>query len=131
INMPVKLVVLAEGALTGFTDEAFDLPHALAARELFIEIQGPETERLAALARRYDTYVVGQCKARWPEVMKDRFFNTMFVISPMGEVVHKAAKHHVWSRERSCSPRDFYRRWVDVCRDGTETFFPVLRTEDI
>ena len=27
INMPVKLVVLAEGSLTGFTDEVFDLPH--------------------------------------------------------------------------------------------------------
>ncbi|HEV2218100.1 MAG TPA: nitrilase-related carbon-nitrogen hydrolase [Candidatus Dormibacteraeota bacterium] len=131
INMPVKLVVLAEGALTGFTDEAFDLPHVLAARELFIEIPGPETERLAALARQYETYVVVQCKARWPEVMKDRFFNTMFVISPKGEVVHKAAKNHVWCRERSCTPHDVYRRWVDVFGDGIEAFFPVLRTEDI
>ena len=131
INMPVKLVVLAEGALTGFTDEAFDLPHALAARELFIEIPGPETQRLAALARLYDTYVVVQCKARWPEVMKDRFFNTMFVISPKGEVVHKAAKNHLWCRERSCTPHDVYTRWVDMFGDGIEAFFPVLRTEDI
>ena len=35
INMPVKIIALAEGALTGFTDEIFDLPHVLAARELF------------------------------------------------------------------------------------------------
>jgi len=27
INMPVKLIALAEGALTGFTDEIFDIPH--------------------------------------------------------------------------------------------------------
>ncbi|MGO4840344.1 hypothetical protein AB4144_49670, partial [Rhizobiaceae sp. 2RAB30] len=27
INMPVKLIALAEGALTGFTDEIFDVPH--------------------------------------------------------------------------------------------------------
>jgi beta-ureidopropionase len=131
INMPVKLVVLAEGALTGFTDEAFDLPHALAARDLFIEIPGPETDRLAGLARLYDTYVVVQCKARWPEVMKDRFFNTMCVISPKGEVVHKAAKNHLWCRERSCTPHDVYTRWVEVFGDGIEAFYPVLRTADI
>ena len=41
INMPVKLIALAEGALTGFTDEAFDLPPTLAARELFIDVPGP------------------------------------------------------------------------------------------
>src|SRR5687768_12560692 len=40
INMPVKLIALAEGAMTGFTDEAFDLQHTLAARELFIDIPG-------------------------------------------------------------------------------------------
>src|SRR5438045_2977407 len=66
INMPVKLVALAEGALTGFTDEAFDIPHVTAARELFIDIPGEETEVLAGLARQYKTYIVAQCKARWP-----------------------------------------------------------------
>src|SRR5829696_9391225 len=69
INMPVKLIALAEGALTGFTDEAFDIPHVTAARELFIDIPGEETDTLARLARQYETYVVAQCKARWPEVM--------------------------------------------------------------
>ncbi|MHB1571270.1 MAG: hypothetical protein ACYC0H_18995, partial [Solirubrobacteraceae bacterium] len=34
INMPVKLIALAEGALTGFTDEIFDIPHVTAAEEL-------------------------------------------------------------------------------------------------
>ena len=89
INMPVKLIALAEGALTGFTDEIFDIPHVTAARELFIDIPGEESERLAELARLYETYIVVQCKARWPEVMPDRFFNTLFVISPQGEIVHK------------------------------------------
>lgn len=90
INMPVKLIALAEGALTGFTDEAFDLPHTIAAKELFIDIPGEETERLAKLATNYGTYIVVQCKARWPEVMKNRFFNTLFVIDPKGKIVHKA-----------------------------------------
>jgi len=131
INMPVKIVALAEGALTGFTDEIFDLPHSLAARELFIDIPGEETEQLGRLARLYDTYILAQCKARWPEVMPDRFFNTLFVLAPSGEVVHKAAKNHIWCRERSCTPHDVYDRWVERYGDGIEAFYPVLKTDDI
>jgi beta-ureidopropionase len=131
INMPVKLIALAEGALTGFTDEIFDIPHVTAARELFIDIPGPESDRLAELARLYETYIVVQCKARWPEVMPDRFFNTLFVLSPQGEVVHRAAKNHLWCRERSCTPHDIYDRWVELFGDGIEAFYPVLRTADI
>jgi predicted amidohydrolase len=131
INMPVKLIALAEGALTGFTDEIFDLPHVTAARELFIDVPGEETERLSALARRYRTYIVVQCKARWPEVIDDRFFNLLFVISPEGEIVHRAAKNHLWCREHSCTPHDVYDRWVELFGDGIDAFYPVLRTEDI
>lgn len=131
INMPVKIIALAEGALTGFTDEIFDLPHAAAARDLFIDIPGEETERLGQLARTYDTYIIGQCKARWPEVMADRYFNMLFVIAPGGDVVHKAAKNHVWCREHSCMPHDIYDRWVELFGDGIDAFYPVLKTDDI
>ena len=131
INMPVKIISLAEGALTGFTDEIFDLPHVLAAEELYIDIPGEETERLGRLAKLYNTYIIGQCKARWPEVMPDRFFNTLFVIAPNGEVVHKAAKNHIWCRERSCMPHDVYDRWVELFGDGIDAFYPVLKTDDI
>ncbi len=131
INMPVKVVALAEGALTGFTDEVFDLPHVLAARELFIDIPGEETERLAKLAREYNTYIIAQCKARWPEVIKDRYFNTLFVINPEGKIVHKAAKNHLWCRERSCTPHDVYDRWVELFGDDIDAFYPVLKTDDI
>lgn len=131
INMPVKLVALAEGALTGFTDEVYDLPHKLAARELFIEVPGPETDRLAGLAKQYSTYIVAQCKARMPEVIADRFFNMMFVISPEGSIVHRSVKNHVWCRERSCTPHDIYDRWVELYGDGIEAFYPVLKTKDI
>ncbi len=131
INLPVRLVALAEGAMTGFTDEVFDIPHTLAAKELFIDIPGQETDRLAGLAKTYDTYIIAQCKARWPEVMPGRFFNTIFVISPGGKIVHRAAKNHVWCRERSCTPHDVYDRWVELFGEGTEAFYPVLRTDDI
>ena len=40
INMPVKLIALAEGALIGFTDKIFNLVHTLATKELFINIPG-------------------------------------------------------------------------------------------
>ena len=80
--------------------EIFDIPHVTAARDLFIDIPGPETSRLAALARQYDTYIVAQCKARWPEVIDKRFFNTLFVISRQGEIVHKAMdKYEVLQKE--------------------------------
>lgn len=131
INMPVRLIALAEGALTGFTDEIFDIPHVTAARELFIDLPGPETERLGALARQYDTYIVVQCKARLPEVMDDRFFNMLFVIGPDGTIVHRAAKNHLWCRERSTTPHDVLDRWIEVFGDGLEAFYPVLRTPDI
>jgi predicted amidohydrolase len=129
--MPVRLVALAEGALTGFTDEAFDLEHVAAARELFVDIPGEETQVLADLARHYGTYIVGQCKARWPEVMPDRYFNTLFVIGPDGALVHKAPKNHLWCRERSCTPHDVYSRWGELFGDDIDAFFPVLRTDDI
>jgi beta-ureidopropionase len=130
INLPVKLVCLAEGALTGFTDEVFDVPHVTAARHFYIDIPGEETKVLGELARQYETYIVVQCKARWPEVMEDRYFNTLFVIAPSGEVVHKAAKNHLWCRERSCTPHDVYDRWIEVFGDGIDAFYPVLKTTE-
>jgi beta-ureidopropionase len=72
-----------------------------------------------------------QCKARWPEVIADRYFNTLAVINLEGRVVHKAAKNHVWCREHSTVPHDVYSRWVEVFGDGIEAFYPVLRTPDI
>ena len=68
INMPIKIIALAEGAISGFTDEAFDVPHVTAAKELYIDIPGEETEHLGNIAKHYNTYIIGQCKARWPMI---------------------------------------------------------------
>src|SRR5438094_10362385 len=46
INLPVKLVCLPEGALTGFTDEVFDVPHVTAARDLYIDCPWHENKAL-------------------------------------------------------------------------------------
>lgn len=131
INVPVKLIALAEGALTGFPDEIYNIPHVTAAREIFIDIPGEETEYLGRLAKLYQTYLIFQCKARWPEIIADRYFNTLAVINPEGQVVHKAAKNHIWCREHSTVPHDVYSRWVEVFGDGIDAFYPVLRTPDI
>ena len=131
INLPVKLIALPEGALTGFPDEIFNIPHITAARDIFIDIPGEETEFLGRLARHYETYIILQCKARWPEIIADRYFNTLAVINPEGQVVHKAAKNHIWTREHSTVPHDVYSRWIEVFGDGIEAFYPVLRTPDI
>jgi beta-ureidopropionase len=131
IYFPIKVLALAEGAITGFTDEAFDMDHVVAAKELYLDIPGEETEFLGELAKQYGTYIIGQSKARWPEVMEDRFFNTAFIISPQGEVVHKYAKNHVFARERSCMPHDVYDRWVELYGDGIEAFYPVYKSPDV
>jgi beta-ureidopropionase len=131
INLPVKLIALSEGALTGFPDEIYNIPHVTAARDIFIDIPGEETEFLGGLARMYGIYLIMQCKARWPEVMPDRYFNMLAVISPEGQVVHKAAKNHIWCREHSTVPHDVYDRWIELFGTGVEAFYPVLRTTDI
>src|SRR5437868_15335373 len=81
INMPVRVIALAEGALTGFTDEIFDIPHVVAARDLFIDIPGPETDRLAELADLSDIYIICQRKAWWPAVMPERLLNVLSGLS--------------------------------------------------
>ena len=50
INMPVKLIALAEGALTGFTDEAFDVPHVMPPVTCSSTSRARRSERLAVLA---------------------------------------------------------------------------------
>lgn len=62
INMPVRLIALAEGALTGFTDEIFDIPHTVAARDLFIDLPG--LRRNASAHSPSSTTRTSSCSAR-------------------------------------------------------------------
>src|SRR5512136_745271 len=70
LEAPVRLVALSEGALTGFTDEVFDYEHVKAAKELYIEIPGEETDLLGEVCKQHNIYLIGQSKARdlelWP-----------------------------------------------------------------
>src|SRR4029078_6444396 len=85
-DLPVRLIAFPEGALQGFNDEVLDHDHVQFANTCAIDIPGPETEALGALARQYDVYIMGQAKARHPEIA-DRFFNVGFILDPAGEVI--------------------------------------------
>src|SRR5437879_4239267 len=66
LDLPVRLIAIPEGALQGFNDEVLDLDHATFARECAIDVPGPETDALGALAREYKAFVIAQAKARHP-----------------------------------------------------------------
>ena len=51
LDLPVRLIAIPEGALQGFNDEVLDLDHETFARECAIDVPGPETDALGALAR--------------------------------------------------------------------------------
>jgi len=135
LEYPVKLISLAEGALTGFTDEVLDYDHVRAARDVYIEIPGEITERLGKeICRRFDTYLIGQSKARdtelWPD--EDRFFNLAFIIDPNGDVIHKHRKTSVFQREHSTCPHDIWERIKEFYGDDPEALlqaiYPVTKT---
>src|SRR6201991_2148706 len=54
LDLTVRLIAIPEGALQGFNDEVLDLDHEEFARECAIDVPGPETDALAALARQWN-----------------------------------------------------------------------------
>jgi predicted amidohydrolase len=129
LDLPVRLVALPEGALQGFTDEVFDLDHATYAREVAIDIPGPETDVLADLARHWKVYIMAQAKARNQD-FPGLFFNVGFVVDPSGEVIlrhHKLAT--LYPVEHSVTPHDVWDRWVERYGRTLDAFFPVVDTE--
>ena len=129
LDLPVRLVLLPEGALQGFTDEVFDLDHATFARESAIDVPGTETEYLGQLARHWNTYIMGQAKARH-EAFPDRFFNVGFAIDPRGEVILKHYKlATLYPVEHSVTPHDVWDRWIELYGRGVDAFFPGADTD--
>jgi predicted amidohydrolase len=128
LDLPVKLVLLPEGALQGFTDEVFDLDHATYAGENAIDIPGPETRFLGELARHWNVFLMGQAKARH-EAFPERFFNVGFAIDPNGEVILKHYKlATLYPVEHSVTPHDVWDRWVQLYGRTLQAFFPVVDT---
>ncbi len=129
LDLPVRLIALPEGALQGFNDEVHDLDHAVFARECAIDIPGPETDALGAIARMQQAFVIAQAKARHPD-WKDRFFNVGFIINPSGEVVLKHYKvSPLFPVEHSVCPHDIFDWWVEKYGLTLDAFWPVADTE--
>ena len=129
LSLPVRLIAIPEGALQGFNDEVMDLDHVKFAREGAIDIPGDETEYLGKLAKEYDTFIMGQAKARHPD-LKDRFFNVGFIIDPKGEVILQHYKvSPLFPVEHSVCPHDVYDWWVAKYGRNLQAFWPVADTE--
>jgi len=129
LSLPVRLIAIPEGALQGFNDEVLDLDHVKFAREGAIDIPGEETEYLGKLAKEYDTFIMGQAKARHPD-LKDRFFNVGFIIDPKGEVILQHYKvSPLFPVEHSVCPHDVYDWWVAKYGRNLQAFWPVADTE--
>jgi predicted amidohydrolase len=128
LDLPVRLIAFPEGALQAFNDEVMDLDHVTFARECAIDIPGPETDALGAIAREYDVFIIAQAKARHPEIA-DRFFNVGFIIDPGGDVIlthYKIAP--LYPVEHSMTPHDIYDWWIDRYGRTLNAFWPVADT---
>jgi predicted amidohydrolase len=128
LELPVRLIALGEGAIQGFVDEILNLAPAEYAETMAGQIPGPETDFLGEKAKQHGCYIIGTLKDTLPE-FPDRFFNTVFIIDPNGDVIYKHRKNIVLFVEHSTTPHDVYDEWVAMHGDSLETFFPVARTE--
>src|SRR5579864_3760319 len=129
LDLPVRLIAVPEGALQGFNDEVLDLDHEEFARECAIDIPGPETDALGALARQWNAYLMAQAKARHPEFPR-RFFNVGFVLNPEGEIV---LRHHkvvpLLPVEHSVTPHNVWDRWIELYGRNLFVFNHTATTE--
>lgn len=129
LDLPVRLVVIPEGALQGFTDEIFDMDHTKYAEEIAIDIPGEETDVLGEYARAFNTYIVATAKAR-EEGFPGRYFNNAFLINPQGKVVLRHRKNApLFPVEHSVCPHDVWDRWVEIHGKTLDAFFPVADTD--
>jgi formamidase len=125
---PVKLVAFPEDFLQGYTMRADLDTHV---QEIAIKIPGPETDKLAVLARKMNVYLYGvalEVLQQWP----DRVFNCAFIIDPDGEVIHKFHKFSpAIHYEITTSPHEVLDEYIEVFgknKSMLQTLFPVSDT---
>ncbi len=117
---PVKLVLLPENILR----HEFNAKETTQAERVAsaVEIPGPETDEVAEMARKHNTYVSMSMHERDPQY-SGYFMNTAFIMNPKGRIILKFRKVNPWTPlEVSTSPHDL----LDVYN---EPIFPVVETE--
>ncbi|MFO1427088.1 MAG: nitrilase-related carbon-nitrogen hydrolase [Steroidobacteraceae bacterium] len=115
-----RLFVLPEFCLHGF-EIGVPTPAWI---ESSVRLPGPESERLAQVARATGAYVAGMVYEIIDE-FPGRYFNTAFIISPGGEIVLRYRK--LYSLTGKTSPVDVYDQYVRL-HGGPESLFPVVDT---
>lgn len=128
LELPVRLITLGEGAIQGFIDEILDMEQAQYTDVMAADLPGWETEMLADKAKQHGCYIVAQLKTKHAK-FPGRFFNTVFMIDPQGEIIYEHQKNIILYTEHSTTPHDVYDDWVADHGDSLETFFPVAKTE--
>jgi predicted amidohydrolase len=128
LELPVRLIALGEGCIQGFADEILHLSSAEYTATMAAEIPGWETEFLAGKAKQHGVFILAQLKEKRPEY-PDRFFNTVFLLDPAGQVVYRHRKNVVLFVEHSTTPHDVLDQWEKENGPGLDAFFPVARTE--
>jgi len=133
-DLPVKLVALPEGAITGWAvDSVYEGDHLYGVRNLYDPIPNETTDRLGELCKAYGFYLCGQMLATDPEFFKDRFFNFAFIIDPRGKIILKHRKTAMARIEQTCNPFDIWDAVIEKYGEDVEKLlqelFPVARTE--
>ena len=117
---PVKLVVCPENILRHEFNEK-EAPQAERVVSA-VEVPGPETDRIAEMAKKYSTYVSMSMHENDPKY-PGYFLNTAFIMNPKGKIILKYRKINPWvPLEVSTSPHDL----LDIYEDP---LFPVVETE--
>lgn len=134
LDIPVRLVGLAEGAMGGWASWAGGTEeHLKTYRELVPEIPGKETDFLGQLCKDGDFYLIGQMQAKDPEFMENRIFNIAFIIDPKGKIIHKHYKTACASIEPVTEPIDVWAKYIEKYGDDPvklcEAIYPVAKTE--
>lgn len=118
-GLPVRLVVLPEYVLTGAPGGGtFAGWRSLAC----LEMNGPEYEALAAIARRGGFFLAGNAYEADPH-FPELYFQCSFVLSPAGEVI---LRYRRLVSLYSPSPYDVWDRYLDLY--GLAAVYPVADT---
>ena len=127
---PLKLFAFPEFFLQGYTTRS-DIDMKYYREEILITLPGEESDLLGAKAKEFDVYILG-CALEHDPKLPEYFFNSAFVISPEGEIIHKYRKVFPFiNTEMAMSPHDILDRYLEVYGQGKnviETVFPVTDT---
>lgn len=126
---PVRLVCLPEAALQGWRAE-FKLGNTKFCQDMAVEVPGEETDLLGDhICKKHNIYLIGTIKTLEPDIVKDRYFNTAFIINPEGKVILKQFKLNIANAERTTTPHDVWDKFVAKYGDGPDALFPVVDTD--